>query len=73
MRRHELRPLITDLWNILSDGQTFNPFPQNMKSKAFAELEILLINEGLLRQRRERPSEKAMRESEQEQPPSSNK
>jgi hypothetical protein len=72
MTRHELRPLITDLWNILSDGQMYNPFPHGMKSNAFAELEILLINEGLLRQRRERPSEKAIRESQPTPPESSN-
>jgi len=59
MENRNLKRKITNLWNELSQGQSFNPFEGNhAKSRAWMRLEILLIDEGLLiEQRKERKTD----------------
>ncbi len=58
-----IKQKITERWNILTDHQTFNPMGAGQKGTAFAQLEYILIEAGLLAQRREKPSERAMRKA----------
>jgi len=62
----KLKTKITDRWNIITDHQSFNPMGAGQKGTAFAQLEYILIEAGLLAQRRERPSEKAMKATSKE-------
>jgi hypothetical protein len=61
MNDKELKRKITERWNILSNHQNFNPFADGPKITVFAQLEYILIEAGLLAQRRKRLSERAMR------------
>ncbi len=58
-----LKQQITELWNELTGGQMFAPFREQNKNIAMAKLEQLLIENDLLIERAERPSERAMRVS----------
>jgi hypothetical protein len=60
MNDKELKRKITERWNLLTRHQNFNPFPNGPECTAFAQLEYILIEAGLLAQRRERLSERAI-------------
>jgi hypothetical protein len=62
---NDLKAKITKRWNILTGHQTLYPF-QGEKSTAFAQLEYILIEAGLLAERRERrPVKEEPEQSEQ--------
>ena len=63
---NKLKQRITERWNIITERQSFNPLGAGQKGTAFAQLEYILIEAGLLAQRRERPSEKAMKATSKE-------
>ena len=48
----KLKTKITDRWNLITDHQTFNPMGSGQKGTAFAQLEYILIEAGLLAQSR---------------------
>jgi hypothetical protein len=48
----ELKHKITERWNIISRGQTCNPFKSSREITAFAQLEYILLEAGLLAQKR---------------------
>jgi hypothetical protein len=50
----ELKAEITKRWNVMTDRQTSNPFNDAAKSRAFYQLEFLLVEQGLLAQRRDK-------------------
>jgi hypothetical protein len=53
----KLKTQITKRWNIISDHQTLLPFSGTVKGIAFAQLEYILIEAGLLAPRRETKNE----------------
>jgi hypothetical protein len=57
-----LKRKISERWNIISRGQRHNPFPTGRESTAFAQLEYILIEAGLLAQRRAPRRERKMLE-----------
>ena len=48
----KLKTKITERWNIITERQSFNPLGAGHKGTAFAQLEYILIEAGLLAQTR---------------------
>ena len=69
MKHADLKKLITEHWNEITENQQMVPFPigalsvfrAQQKNEAVRQLERLLIENNLLIERAERPSERAMR------------